>query len=82
MEIVKPCSRCKVTTTDQITGSIGKEPLRTLLQFRSGKVLGWGNLLGSNDCFFGWNALVKEIGLVHVGDRGEVVSGSNEKLTT
>lgn len=24
---VKPCSRCKVTTTDQATAEVGKEPL-------------------------------------------------------
>jgi uncharacterized protein YcbX len=24
---VKPCDRCKVTTTDQATGEVGKEPL-------------------------------------------------------
>lgn len=35
-ELVKPCSRCVITTTDQRTGARGKEPLRTLATFRSG----------------------------------------------
>jgi uncharacterized protein YcbX len=42
MEVVKPCSRCVVTTTDQATGRRdGDEPLRTLATFRrrDGKVM-------------------------------------------
>jgi uncharacterized protein YcbX len=31
---VKPCARCVVTTIDQHTAETGKEPLRTLAQFR------------------------------------------------
>ncbi|CAI5524502.1 unnamed protein product [Closterium sp. Naga37s-1] len=37
---VKPCSRCKITTIDQLTAESGKEPLQTLLKFRRGKDLG------------------------------------------
>ena len=32
---VKPCGRCTIITTDQDSGAIGKEPLRTLAQYRS-----------------------------------------------
>ena len=32
--LVKPCERCTITTTDQRTGERGKEPLRTLANFR------------------------------------------------
>jgi uncharacterized protein YcbX len=32
--IVKPCSRCKITTTDQETGYRGEEPLTTLSTYR------------------------------------------------
>lgn len=41
MEIVKPCSRCQITTIDQDTADISKEPLRTLSTFRKqdGKVM-------------------------------------------
>jgi uncharacterized protein YcbX len=34
LSYVKPCSRCKVTTIDQETGEEGREPLKTLGQFR------------------------------------------------
>jgi uncharacterized protein YcbX len=30
----KPCLRCIITTTDQLTGERGKEPLRTLAEYR------------------------------------------------
>ena len=32
--VVKPCSRCKITTTDQETGYRGEEPLTTLSTYR------------------------------------------------
>ena len=28
--VVKPCGRCVVTTTDQITGEVGSQPLKML----------------------------------------------------
>ena len=31
---VKPCARCKITTVDQRTAQLGKEPLRTLATYR------------------------------------------------
>jgi len=31
---VKPCGRCNMTTVDQTTGKIGKEPLKTLSTYR------------------------------------------------
>ena len=31
----KRCSRCAVTTVDQQTAAVGKEPLRTLARYRS-----------------------------------------------
>jgi uncharacterized protein YcbX len=35
LRIVKPCTRCKITTTDQITGAVsGDEPIRTLKTYR------------------------------------------------
>lgn len=36
-KIVKPCSRCKITTTNQITGTVNplNEPLKTLRTFRN-----------------------------------------------
>jgi hypothetical protein len=38
LSYVKPCSRCKVTTIDQETGEEGREPLKTLGQFRCGQL--------------------------------------------
>ncbi len=40
LHVVKPCSRCVVTTVDQVSGTQGPEPLRTLATYRSqgGKV--------------------------------------------
>ena len=57
--IVKPCARCIVTTTDQATAAVGKEPLRTLARYRKvrGKVM------------FGQNALHEAVGRLAVGDR-------------
>lgn len=35
LRVVKPCTRCKITTTDQTTGiSQGTEPLSTLMKYR------------------------------------------------
>lgn len=35
LRVVKPCTRCRITTTDQATGELdGEEPLRTLRTYR------------------------------------------------
>ncbi len=48
--IVKPCARCVMTTTDQETAEVGKEPLRTLNTYRNqgGKVMFAQNMLFVN----------------------------------
>jgi uncharacterized protein YcbX len=63
-DLVKPCARCVIITTDQRTGERGKEPLRTLSAYRSrgSKVL------------FGMNAVGDADGTVRVGDAVTVVS--------
>ena len=45
--VVKPCSRCAITTVDQESAATGKEPLRTLARFRrvGTKVLFGQNLI-------------------------------------
>jgi uncharacterized protein YcbX len=58
-EVVKPCARCVVTTTDQDTAMIGKEPLRTLATFRR----------VGNDVRFGMNAVHYGTGMLTLGDR-------------
>ena len=59
MRIVKPCARCVVTTIDQSTGMKGKEPLKTLAQYRK----------RDNQIFFGANAIVLSSGLIHRDDQ-------------
>jgi uncharacterized protein YcbX len=63
--VVKPCPRCVVITVDQRSGTAGKEPLRTLAEFRrrdeDGKVL------------FGQNLIHDGPGVIRLGDVVEVV---------
>lgn len=64
LRVVKPCSRCTVTTVDPATGERGPEPLRTLSTYRKrdGRVM------------FGQNALHRGDGTIRVGDSVEVLS--------
>lgn len=56
---VKPCGRCIVTTTDQVSGERrGDEPLRTLAQFR----------LRDGQANFGINLIPSECGWIRIGD--------------
>lgn len=50
LKLVKPCTRCEMTTTDQATGERFEEPLRTLATFRHDDRLG--------GVTFGMNAIV------------------------
>ncbi len=54
----KPCARCILTTIDPATGESGKEPLRTLTQYRR-----WNNKI-----LFGQNAIATQTGTLRVGD--------------
>jgi hypothetical protein len=58
---VKPCDRCVVTTTDQVTGARDprQEPLRTLAKFRNFPGLG---------VIFGQNLVPRTPGTLNVGD--------------
>lgn len=64
--VVKPCSRCIVTTIDQKKGDRNdlKEPLRTLGTFRQ---------LGEQGVMFGENMIPYSEGTISVGDRLEVL---------
>lgn len=55
---IKPCSRCQVITIDQETGVKGKEPLRTLSDFRQ----------SGNKVKFGMNLVLETPGTVKLGD--------------
>lgn len=59
--VVKPCSRCLVTTTDQKTGETNpqKEPLLTLNTFRN----------TSDGIMFGQNLIAVDDGIIEIGDR-------------
>jgi len=60
LRLVKPCTRCIITTTDQATGvAQGEEPLRTLQTYR------WDDDL--RGVTFGQNAIVERPGLLKVG---------------
>ena len=63
LELVKPCARCVVTTTDQATAARGHEPLRTLATYRQvdGQVL------------FGQNAIHDATGRLAAGEAVEVL---------
>jgi hypothetical protein len=63
LDIVKPCARCLVTTTDQATGERGVEPLRTLATYRK---------VGSH-VMFGQNAIHRGQGTLRVGDAVRVL---------
>ncbi|PKL80111.1 MAG: MOSC domain-containing protein, partial [Candidatus Melainabacteria bacterium HGW-Melainabacteria-1] len=51
-ELVKPCERCVIISTDQHSGIVGSEPLQTLATYRrqAGKVIFGQNLVARLDC--------------------------------
>jgi uncharacterized protein YcbX len=59
--VAEACPRCAITTTDQKTGTRGKEPLRTLATYRR----------FDGEVFFGRNLIHDELGTVRLGDRVE-----------
>ena len=62
--VVKPCGRCVVTTTDQITGEVGSQPLKML-----GRRRRFGQQL-----VFGQNMIPDSPGLIRAGDPVEVLA--------
>ena len=73
LKAVKPCDRCVVTTTDQITGErTGEEPLKALKEFRFDRNLR-GVLFGQNMILTG--GLGKEL---KVGQQFEVTAGTSK----
>ncbi|WP_018654454.1 MOSC domain-containing protein [Actinomadura flavalba] len=63
IEMVKPSTRCVITTTDQETAVRGREPLRTLALYR--KV--------DRGIVFGYNAAPRSLGTLTVGDPVEIL---------
>jgi len=70
LDLVKPCARCVVTTTDQETGVVAedKEPLATLATFRRSRDRRAPGVL------FGWNAVPQGGGGMYVGQPVEVLA--------
>jgi uncharacterized protein YcbX len=66
--VVKPCGRCMVTTIDQVTGEVGKQPL---------SMLGRRRLIG-NDLVFGQNMIPEAPGTICVGDPVEILEHAGE----
>ena len=63
LRVVKPCARCTITTVDQTTVAVGKEPLRTLARFRR----------AGTKVHFGQNLIHDETGTLHLGDPVEII---------
>ena len=61
--VAKPCDRCVVTTIDQDTAEQGKEPLRTMGQYRK----------RGSGVYFGQNLVPEAQGEIRVGDTVEVL---------
>ena len=74
--LVKPCSRCIITTTNQETGITNKfrEPLRTLGTFRQ---------FGEQGVLFGEYMIPQSVGIIQVGDAVKVLEfrGKTTKQT-
>lgn len=66
LEVVKPCDRCVITTTDQLTGARGAEPLETLARYRKQE----------NGVLFGQNCVHLSLGSIRAGDTVEVLESA------
>ncbi|MDN3353109.1 MOSC N-terminal beta barrel domain-containing protein [Actinomadura sp. DC4] len=64
IELVKPCGRCVITTTDQNSAVRGREPLRTLATYRTRRTDD-----GSRAVIFGQNGIPRTVGTIRAGDR-------------
>jgi uncharacterized protein YcbX len=65
LRVVKPCSRCVITTVDPERGEFaGKEPLATLATYR----------LRDNKIYFGQNLIHENLGSLRVGEPVQVLS--------
>lgn len=62
-DVLKPCTRCSVTTVDPMTAERGTEPLATLAKYRR----------EGSKVNFGQNCVHRELGSIRVGDAVEVL---------
>ena len=63
-QLVKPCARCVITTTDQETAMRGREPLTTLATYRRAE----------RGVMFGQNLIHEGLGTIRRGQRVEVLA--------
>lgn len=68
--MAKPSKRCRITTTDQSTADVGKEPLKTLATYRRHDHLG---ITYTKGVFFGQNLIHRNEGWMESGDSVEVL---------
>jgi uncharacterized protein YcbX len=66
LHLVKPCVRCRITTTDQETAAVGVEPLRTLATYRRHEALG-GVVFGQNAIIAAGQGQVLRVGMTVYG---------------
>ena len=66
VRVAKPCGRCVVTTTDQVTGERGRQPL---------KMLGRRRRFGK-ELVFGQNLIPDSGGVIRVGDPVEILDAA------
>jgi len=65
-EVVKPCARCPIPTTNQETAERGPEPMRTLLRYRPKNAKGFP--------YFGQNLIARTAGgIMQLGDPLDVI---------
>lgn len=63
IELVKPCARCVITTTEQDSGVTDREPLRTLATYRTRRTDD-----GSRGVMFGQYGIPRTLGIIRAGD--------------
>ena len=64
LDIVKPCARCAITTTNQDTAERGKEPLKILSTYRNHE----------HGVIFGQNIIHRNQGQINIGDTVEILA--------
>ncbi len=73
-DLVKPCSRCIMTTQDQVTGDrIGGDPIKGLAEKRMSADRRVPGVL------FGWNAVPRAEGTIRLGDEVRVTARRSER---
>lgn len=70
--VERPCARCVITTIDQQTAAVGREPLKTLAGYRTAVRESDGRQ--SRGVMFGQKLIHHELGTVALGDRVTLTS--------